>query len=214
MIKTIIDFILHLDTYLISLVQSYGIFAYPLLFLVIFMETGFVLTPFLPGDSLIFISGTFAATGALNVYLLFLILSIAAILGDTANYWIGYFFGEKVFSRFIKKDYIKRTKLFFNKYGKKTIVIARFVPIIRTFAPFVAGIGKMKYSTFLSYNIIGGITWVGLFLFSGYFFGNISYVKNNLTLVTVLIIFISFIPVIMEYIKHRRESKKKKSKRK
>ncbi len=205
MIKIIINLILHSDTYITTFIQSYGNFVYILLFFIIFMETGFVVTPFLPGDSLLFISGTFAAAGALNVYLLFLLLSIAAILGDTINYFIGNYFGEKVFSKFIKHDYIERTKLFFHNHGKKTIVFARFIPIIRTFAPFVAGIGKMDYFTFLSYNIIGGISWVAIFVFSGYYFGNIPFVKDNLTFIVLLIIIISFIPAILEYIKHKRK---------
>ena len=143
------EFILHLDVYLATIIQSYGNFVYVLLFFIIFIETGFVLTPFLPGDSLLFISGTFASTGALNVYILFLLLSAAAILGDTVNYWIGSYFGEKVFIRFVKQEHLEKTKLFFHHHGKKTIVLARFIPIIRTFAPFVAGIGKMSYLTFL-----------------------------------------------------------------
>ena len=206
MIKNIIDSILHIDLYLTALIQSYGDFVYILLFLIIFMETGFVLTPFLPGDSLLFITGTFAAAGALDIYLLFLLLSIAAILGDTVNYWIGYHFGEKLFSRFIKKEHIERTKLFFHNHGKKTIVLARFIPIIRTFAPFIAGIGKMDYFAFLIYNVIGGIAWVAIFIFSGFYFGNIVYIKDNLPLVIAIIIIISFIPAIVEYIKHRRKN--------
>jgi len=205
MIKSIIDFILHIDTHLLSLIQTHGNYVYILLFLFIFMETGLVLTPFLPGDSLLFIAGTLAATGALNVILLFLILAAAAVLGDTANYWLGRYFGEKVFSRFIKHEHMERTKRFFDRYGKKTIVIARFVPIVRTFAPFVAGIGKMNYFTFISYNVIGGIAWVALFVFAGYFFGNIPFVKNNLKFIVVLIIIISMIPMLLEYIKHKRE---------
>ena len=205
MIKDMIGFILHLDVYLAALIQSYGNLVYPLLFLIIFLETGFVLTPFLPGDSLLFISGTFAAIGALNVYLLFSLLSIAAILGDTANYWIGRHLGEKVFSKFIKREHIERTKLFFHNHGKKTIVLARFIPIIRTFAPFVAGIGKMNYFTFLIYNVVGGISWVAIFVFSGFYFGNIPLIKNNLMMIIILIVIISFIPAILEYIKHRRK---------
>src|SRR3989344_536942 len=166
MLEIIIKYILHLDVYLASIIQSYGNFVYVLLFFIIFMETGFVLAPFLPGDSLLFISGTFAAVGSLNVYVLFLILSIAAILGDTVNYWIGNYFGERVFRRFIRQEYLERTKSFFNHYGKKTILLARFIPIIRTFAPFLAGIGKMNYFTFLTYNTIGGIVWVAIFVFS------------------------------------------------
>ena len=204
MLEIIIKYILHLDVYLASIIQSYGNFVYVLLFFIIFMETGFVLAPFLPGDSLLFISGTFAAVGSLNVYVLFLILSIAAILGDTVNYWIGNYFGERVFKKFIRKDYMEKTKLFFNRYGKKTIVLARFIPIIRTFAPFLAGIGKMNYFTFLSYNVIGGVIWVAIFVFSGFYLGNVPLVRDNLTIVILLIIIISFIPAITEYLKHKK----------
>src|SRR3989338_1326064 len=202
MLKTVLDFILHIDLYLTTLIQTYGSVVYLFLFLIIFMETGFVLTPFLPGDSLLFVAGTLAATDALNVYFLFVLLAIAAILGDTVNYWLGPYFGEKVFSRFINPAHLEKTKLFFHHHGKKTIVLARFVPIIRTFAPFVAGIGKMNYLTFLSYNIVGGIVWVALFVFGGYFFGNIPIVRENLTFVVVSIIILSFLPAIIEYIKH------------
>ncbi len=206
MIKTIIEIVLHFDKYLLTLIQNYGNFVYVLLFFIIFMETGFVLTPFLPGDSLLFISGTIAATGALNVYLLFSLLSIAAILGDTVNYWIGRHFGKKIFSKFIRQEHLEKTKLFFHRHGKKTIVLARFIPIIRTFAPFVAGIGKMDYLTFLIYNIIGGIVWVAIFVYSGFYFGNIPYIKENLTVFVLLIIIISLIPAILEYINHRRKN--------
>ena len=170
MFETAIEFILHLDTYLATLIQSYGSFVYLLLFVIIFMETGFVLTPFLPGDSLLFISGTFAATNTLNAYSLALLLSLAAILGDTVNYWLGHYFGERVFVRFIKSTHLEKTKLFFQRHGKKTIVLARFIPIIRTLAPFVAGIGKMNYFTFLSYNVIGGVAWGVIFFFFRFFF--------------------------------------------
>src|SRR3989344_4284644 len=207
MIRSLVDFILHIDTYLIPLVQSYGNLIYLLLFLIIFMETGFVLTPFLPGDSLLFISGTFAAAGLFNVSLLFVLLSLAAILGDTINYWIGNYFGEKVFSKFIKKEHMERTKTFFHHHGKKTIVLARFIPIIRTFAPFVAGIGKMNYFTFLGYNLFGGLIWVGIFVFSGFFFGNIPLVKTNFATIILLIILLSFIPALWEYYKHKRKNK-------
>lgn len=206
MLTILIDFILHIDKYLEILIQSYGILVYLFLFLIIFLETGIVITPFLPGDSLIFVAGTFAAAGSFNIFLLFILLAIAAILGDTLNYWLGNKFGEKVFSRFIKQEHLGQTRLFFHKHGKKTIVLARFVPIIRTFAPFVAGIGKMEYKTFLSYNIIGGISWVAIFTFAGYFFGNIPIVKNNLNIVIIAIIIISFIPVIREYIKQKKEN--------
>src|SRR3990167_2298738 len=205
MIESMLSFILHIDLYLISLIQSYGNLVYLLLFLIIFMETGFVLTPFLPGDSLLFISGAIAATGLLDVYLIFLLLSLAAILGDTINYWIGSYFGEKVFIRFVKQEHLEKTKLFFHHHGKKTIVLARFIPIIRTFAPFVAGIGKMSYLTFLSYNVLGGIAWVAIFVFSGFYFGNILFVKNNLTIIILIIIITSFIPAMLEYYKHKRK---------
>ncbi len=204
MIGIIIDFILHIDVYLAMIIQNYGNLVYIILFFIIFMETGFVLTPFLPGDSLIFISGTFAATGMLNVYFLFLILSIAAILGDTVNYWIVNYFGEKSFKKFIRPEHMEKTKSFFRCYGKKTIVLARFVPIIRTFAPFVAGVGKMNYLTFLSYNVIGGVTWVAIFVFSGYYFGNISFIKENLTIVVLLIIIASLIPAVIEYFRSKK----------
>ncbi|MBS3168581.1 DedA family protein [Candidatus Woesearchaeota archaeon] len=204
MIKKIIDFILHIDQYLNVLIQNYGNLVYIFLFMIIFMETGFVVTPFLPGDSLLFVAGALAATGSLNVYIIFLLLSIAAILGDTVNYALGKYFGEKVFSRFIKKDHLEKTKLFFNKYGKKTIILARFIPIIRTFAPFVAGIGKMNYFTFLSYNIIGGIVWVGIFIFAGFFFGNVPIIKENLSIIIILIIIVSIIPAVIEYFKIKR----------
>jgi len=205
MLKTVFDYILHLDTYLTVLIQNYGIFIYPILFFVIFVETGFVLLPFLPGDSLLFIAGTFAAAGALNVYLIFFLLVMAAVLGDTVNYWLGYYFGEKVFSRFIKPEHLAKTRSFFDRYGKKTIVLARFVPVVRTFAPFVAGIGKMNYFTFLSYNISGGILWVAFFVFAGFYFGNVSFVKNNLSAFVILIIVISSLPALFEYFKHKRK---------
>ncbi len=195
----VIDFIFHIDKYLEILISNYGNFVYAIIFLIIFMETGFVFTPFLPGDSLLFVSGTFAATGFFNIYFLLILLSIAGILGDTINYWIGNYFGEKVFSKFVNQAHLERTKLFFQKHGKKTIVLARFVPIVRTFAPFVAGIGKMKYPVFLFYNVVGGISWVGAFLFAGYFFGNINFIKENLSWVILLIVIVSFIPVIWDW---------------
>lgn len=202
-----LDIILHLDKYVSFIIQNYGVFTYFILFFVIFLETGLVITPFLPGDSLLFVSGAFAASGVINVFILFLILAIAAILGDTFNYWIGNYFGEKVFvkSRFFRKEYLEKTKNFYEKYGGKTIIIARFIPIVRTFAPFVAGVGKMDYLKFLSFNIIGGIGWVGLFLFGGYYFGAIPFVQENLSVIVLLIIFISLLPVIFEFIKEKRK---------
>lgn len=207
MIENIINFILHMDSYLSALVQTYGNFVYVFLFLIIFIETGLVIMPFLPGGSLLFTAGAIAATGALNIYILFFILSIAAIIGDTVNYWAGYHFGEKVFSKFIKREHLERTKSFFHHYGKKTIVLARFLPIVRTFAPFLAGVAKMEYLTFLSYNIIGGVFWVAIFVFPGYYFGNIQYVKDNLSLIIILIVIVSFIPTIYGYAKHKKNIK-------
>ena len=209
-ILRLIDFILHVDRYVGSLIQSYGVWTYLILFLIILAETGLVITPFLPGDSLIFITGVFAAQGGLNVFLLFFLLSSAAVIGDTLNYWIGSYFGEKVFAKnkLFKREYLERTKEFYKKHGGKAIILARFIPIIRTFAPFVAGIGKMDYLRFLGFNLFGGIVWVAIFVFAGYFFGNISFVKENLALITYIMIFLSIIPVILEFIKDRRKDKK------
>ena len=193
-LSKVIAFVLHLDTHLSALIQQYGLWTYIILFVVIFCETGLVVTPFLPGDSLIFAAGTFAARGDLNVVVLFLVLAAAAVLGDTANYWIGKIIGPKVFqkenSRIFKKAYLERTHGFYEKYGAETIIIARFVPIVRTFAPFVAGIGRMSYGKFLSYNVVGGVGWVALFTFGGYFFGNIPFVRKNFSLVIIAIILI------------------------
>jgi len=205
-ISKLIDLFLHLDAHLHELILQYGTFTYSILFAVIFAETGFVFTPFLPGDSLLFAAGTFAAKGSFNVHLLFLLLSIAAVLGDTVNYWMGHYIGMKIFSwkiPFLKKEHIDRTHKFYEKYGGKTIIIARFVPIVRTFAPFVAGIGAMTYSKFISYNIVGGVSWVAIFVYSGYFFGNLSFVKNNFSWVIVVIIFLSILPGMIEYIRHK-----------
>ncbi len=208
-IKGVIDFILHLDAHLSELIQSYGAWTYGILFGIIFCETGLVVTPFLPGDSLIFAAGAFAARGDLNVVLVFVLLSTAAVLGDTVNYWIGKVIGPKVFnkekSRIFKKAYLDRTHAFYEKYGAETIIIARFVPIVRTFAPFVAGIGRMSYLKFISYNVIGGIGWVALFTFGGYFFGNIPFVRKNFSLVIIAIIIISLIPAVVEVLRHRKK---------
>ncbi len=207
----LIDFILHLDRHLGTVIQNFGLWTYFILFLIIFFETGFVVTPFLPGDSLLFAAGAMASIGALNPLALFALLSAAAILGDTANYWIGHFIGPKVFrkekSRFFRREYLDRTHEFYEKYGAETIIIARFVPIIRTFAPFVAGIGRMSYSRFLSYNVIGGILWVALFVFGGYFFGNIPFIKRNFSLVIIVIILISLIPALQEFWRQKRKKK-------
>lgn len=209
LLATFIDLFLHLDEHLSGVIQSYGTWTYLLLFLIIFMETGLVVTPFLPGDSLLFAAGTFAspALGSpLNVVLLFVLLCIAAIIGDTVNYWIGHFIGERAFSgniRFLKKEYLERTQEFYERHGGKTIILARFVPIVRTFAPFVAGVGKMSYGHFIAYNVIGGISWVAIFTLGGYYFGNLPFVKDNFTLVVLVIIMISVLPAIVEVIKER-----------
>lgn len=207
-----IDFIFHLDNHLSLIIQQFGAFTYLFLFLIIFAETGLVITPFLPGDSLLFAAGTFAAVGALNVLLAFAIISAAAILGDTINYSIGKFLGSKAFEKYpkiFKKEYLDKTHKFYEKYGAKTIVLARFVPIVRTFAPFIAGVGKMSYFKFLFYNVFGGILWVALFVFGGYFFGNIPIVKNNFSFVILIIIIFSFMPMLWEYWKHKRMKNKK-----
>jgi len=213
LIGNLIEFALHLDKHLNVIIQTYGVWTYLLLFIVIFLETGLVVTPFLPGDSLLFAAGTFAALGSLNVGLLFVLLSGAAITGDTVNYWIGHFVGPKVFSkedvRFLNKEYLDRTHRFYEKHGGKTIILARFIPIIRTFAPFVAGIGRMTYWRFISYNVIGGLVWPAIFLFGGYYFGNIPFVKRNFTMVILAIIFISVIPVMIEFVNHRLQSRSK-----
>ena len=204
------DLFIHLDKHIAEIIQQYGTLTYIILFLVIFAETGLVFTPFLPGDSLLFAAGAFAAKGSFDVNLLFLILAVAAILGDTINYWIGHFFGMKVFNlniKFLKKEYVDRTHQFYEKYGGKTIIIARFVPIVRTFAPFVAGIGAMTYSKFFQFNIIGGILWTAIIIYSGYFFGNLEFVKNNFSFIVLAIIIISVLPGISEYIRHKRNNK-------
>ena len=213
-IKFLIDFVLHMDVYLKDIISNYGVWTYGILFFVIFMETGFVVTPFLPGDSLLFAAGTFAALGALNPIYLFLLLTVAAIIGDTVNYAIGAYIGPKAFSgelRFLKQEHLEKTQTFYDKHGGKTIILARFIPIIRTFAPFVAGIGTMKYGKFISYNVVGGISWVAIFLSLGYFFGNIPFVQKNFELVIFAIIFISFIPPILELFKARKENKDAKA---
>lgn len=209
LVKKGVDVILHLDKYLGSVIQTYGTWAYLILFIIIFCETGLVVTPFLPGDSLLFVNGTLAEQGMINIVFLFILLSLAAVLGDSFNYWLGNYFGEKVFakSRFVKKEYLERTKEFYKKHGGKTIIMARFIPIIRTFAPFVAGVGKMGYLQFLSYNIIGGIAWVTTFLLGGYYFGTMPWVKKNLTLVIFTIIFVSLIPPVIEFFKSRKSTK-------
>lgn len=201
-----IDLVIHLDKHLTVIIQNYGVWTYLLLFAIIFLETGVVITPFLPGDSLLFAAGTMAGLGVLNVWVLFLLLSFAAILGDSVNYWIGHKIGPRAFSgnvRFLKKEYIDRTHEFYEKHGGKTIILARFVPIVRTFAPFVAGVGAMSYGRFITYNVIGGIAWVGLFTSLGYFFGNLPFVQNNFSFVVLAIIVISVLPGVYEFLKVR-----------
>lgn len=204
----IIDFIIHIDKHLNEIISQYGVLTYFILFIIIFAETGFVVTPFLPGDSLIFAAGTFAALGSLDVTILFILLTVAAIGGDTVNYWIGHYIGPRVFKeerKFIKKEYLDRTHAFFEKYGGKTIIIARFVPIVRTFAPFVAGVGAMTYSKFIIYNVTGGIAWIAIFLFGGYYFGNIPFVRNNFSIVIIAIIILSVLPGVIEFLRHRKK---------
>lgn len=205
-----IEFVLHLDKHLYELVIHYGIWVYAILFLIIFTETGLVIMPLLPGDSLLFAAGAVAATGGLNPHLLVILLIIAAILGDTTNYWIGYYLGPKVFSqtqsRLFNPQHLQRTHHFYQKHGGKTIIIARFLPIIRTFAPFVAGVGAMGYLRFLMYSITGGTIWVTSFIYMGYFFGNLPIIKENFSLVILGIIVISLIPPVFEFLKHRHSS--------
>jgi membrane-associated protein len=214
-IRQIVDFALHLDKHLSVIIQQYGIWTYAILFLVIFIETGFVVMPFLPGDSLLFAAGTFAAIGSFKVGWLILALSAAAILGDTVNYWIGHYIGPKVFgrekARFFKKEHLDRTHAFYEKHGGKTIIIARFVPIIRSFAPFVAGIGRMSYGRFLAFNVVGGIGWVVLLVGAGYFFGTIPFIKKNFSLAVMVIILISTVPILTEYLRHRKSKSTKPS---
>jgi len=207
-VQFLIDLFLHLDDHLSAVIAQYGAWTYALLFFVIFMETGFVVTPFLPGDSLLFAAGTFAGLGDLNLWLLLGLLIVAAFLGDTVNYWIGHFLGERAYRiKWIKQEYIERTHAFFEKHGGKTIFLARFVPIVRTFAPFVAGIGRMSYGYFISYNIVGGIVWVTVFTVAGYLFGNVPFVQDNFTLVVIAIILVSLVPMLVEALKARREGK-------
>jgi membrane-associated protein len=213
LIKNFIELFIHLDKHLNVIIQNYGVWTYLLLFLVIFCETGLVVTPILPGDSLLFAAGTFAALGSLEVGWLFVLLSVAAIAGDTVNYWIGHYVGPKVFSkegvRFLNKEYLDRTHDFYEKHGGKTIIIARFMPIIRTFAPFVAGIGSMTYGHFIIYNVLGGLAWIAIFVFGGYYFGNLPVVKNNFTMVILAIIFISVLPGVIEFLNQRYRSSQK-----
>jgi len=208
-ISFLIDFVLHMDRYLGQIVTDTGLWTYVILFVVIFIETGLVVTPFLPGDSILFAAGALiAAQGVLDIKILYILMVIAAVAGDTANYWIGHYIGPRVFheeSRFLKKEYLDRTHAFYEKHGGKTILLARFIPIIRTFAPFVAGVGEMTYGHFISYNVVGGIVWPALFLFGGYFFGNIPFIKDHFSLVVIAIVLISLIPAVVEVLKNKKK---------
>lgn len=209
-IRLAIDFVLHIDRYLDVIIRSVGAGTYGVLFLIIFVETGLVVTPFLPGDSLLFAAGAFSARGSLQIVPLWLLLMAAAVLGDSANYWIGNRVGSRVFeqeTRWVKREYLERTQKFYEKHGGKTILLARFVPIVRTFAPFVAGIGKMRYGYFLTYNIVGGTLWVSLFLWGGYFFGGLPFVEKNFSLVIIAIVLISVLPAVWEALKARQEKR-------
>lgn len=207
-IKFLVDLFLHLDEYMAGIISQYGVWTYAILFFVIFMETGFVVTPFLPGDSLLFAAGTFAALGSLNVWFVAGLLFVAAVLGDTVNYTIGHYLGERAYRvKWIKRESLDKTHAFFEKHGGKAIFLARFVPIVRTFAPFVAGIGRMSYGYFATYNVTGGATWVLTFTLLGYFFGNLEFVKKNFELVIIAIILISVVPMFVEWWKARREAK-------
>jgi len=205
-----VDFILHLDVHLVEIFHQYGTLTYAILFLIVFCETGLVVTPFLPGDSLLFAAGALAAGSALQIRILLVVLFIAPLLGDQVNYWLGRILGGKLpfseDSRFLKKQYLDKTHSYYEKFGGKTVIIARFVPIVRTFAPFVAGIGKMHYLKFISFSIAGALLWVGSFLLGGYYFGNIPVIKKNFTLTVMAIILISLLPGLIEYLRHRRSA--------
>jgi len=208
----ILEVVLHLDKYLQLIVNQYAGLTYVLLFLIIFFETGLVVTPFLPGDSLLFTAGALAAAGSFNIWLLFIIIFIAAVAGDALNYHIGKYIGPKIFKKeasfLFHKEHLDRAQRFYEKHGKKTIILARFIPMVRTFAPFVAGIGKMPYGIFVTYNIVGALLWCSLFIFGGFLFGNIPWVKEHFGLLILAIIFISAVPVIKEIIFHFYKQKK------
>jgi membrane-associated protein len=210
LIQHFFDFFVHLDRHLELIIRDYGLWTYLILFLIVFCETGLVVTPILPGDSLLFAAGALAATTSLEVGWLLGLLSVAAVAGDAVNYWVGHRIGPRVFSRertrFLNREYLDRTHAFYERHGGKTIIIARFMPIIRTFAPFVAGIGSMSYARFLAYNVVGGLLWVFVFIVGGYLFGNIPAVKRNFTLVIMVIIVISVMPGVIEFFRHRRRA--------
>ncbi len=203
-----VDFVLHLDRHLVTVIQTYGTWTYLILFTIVFLETGLVVTPFLPGDSLLFAAGALSAQGALEVGWLFVLLFLAAVLGDTVNYWVGRMVGPRVFRenvRFLNRRHLERTQRFYERHGGETIFLARFVPIVRTFAPFVAGVGVMSYGRFWLYNVTGGLAWVGLFLLGGYWFGNLPVVRDNFSFVLLAIIVISLLPLVVEVLRSRRE---------
>jgi membrane-associated protein len=207
LLRNFFDLFIHLDQHLSRVISDYGTWTHLILFLIVFCETGLVITPFLPGDSLLFAAGTFAALGALDLWLTVLLLIAAAILGDTLNYWVGAYIGPRAFAgniRFLRREYLDRTHAFYEKHGGKTIILARFVPILRTFAPFVAGVGAMSYPRFLTYNVVGAVLWVGMFVLGGYFFGTIPTVRENFTLVILAIIAISVLPIAVEALRARR----------
>ena len=209
LLNQLADLFLHLDTHLSQVIAQYGVWTYLILFLIIFCETGLVVTPFLPGDSLLFAAGTFAALGALDVRLLVPLLIAAAVVGDTVNYWVGAYIGPRAFEgnlRFLRKEHLDRTRAFYDRHGGKTIILARFVPIVRTFAPFVAGVGTMSYPRFITYNVVGAVLWVGLLVLAGFFFGNIPAVRENFTVVILAIIAISVMPVVIEAVRGRRRA--------
>lgn len=210
----LVSFILHFDEHLRNIIHLFGPLTYVILFLIVFAETALVVVPFLPGDSLLFVAGTLAGNGLLNIWVVYITLLIAAIVGDTVNYWIGHSIGPRVFakenSRIFKKEYLEKTREFYEKHGGKTIILARFMPIIRTFAPFVAGVGKMHYTTFLIYNIAGGFIWVTLLTFAGYFFGGLPIIKHNFEYAVIAIVLISLLPIFIEYISHNRKQRMSK----
>lgn len=206
-LTSLLDIVLHLDTHLLALVQDYGVWVYAILFCIIFAETGLVIAPFLPGDSLLFVIGALCGMGSLQLEVAMPLLILAAFMGDNTNYWIGRLLGlrllDRAGSRLIKHEHLEKTHAFYEKHGGKTVIFARFLPIIRTFAPFVAGIGTMNYRHYVTYSIIGGVSWIGSLILAGYFFGNIPVIKNNLTLMILVIVFISFVPAMVQFIRHR-----------
>jgi len=207
-LNTLVDFVLHLDVHLVEIIDQFGLFTYGILFLVVFAETGLIVTPFLPGDSLLFATGAIAALGSLNIWAISVLLFVAAVLGDAANYWVGNIFGQKIVDnpkiKFVNQEHIDKTQQFYKKHGGKTIILARFIPLVRTFAPFVAGVGKMEYKRFFTYNVVGGFVWVVLFTSAGFFFGNLKFIQENFHYAILAIIFLSVIPIVYEFIQHKR----------